>query len=175
MRRYGSFAAALALAAASSGSVSAQSAADLAARGPRVSKPVINEPRPALPSAARRLGLGSSIGIGRSAAVTYAPERRVVVPPGEEVVLTPVYPVHYPIPTYITPPLHGWYVPPYYLPPAHYYASPVGHRPAELVNAGGARTAAGIEEAEEEMFAAPGDGSRTTFREETIVQETTDK
>lgn len=52
-----------------------------------------------------------------------------MVPPGEVVTLTPVYPVHYPLPIYMTPPLYGQYVPPYYLPmgPSHYYVAPTGY------------------------------------------------
>lgn len=54
--------------------------------------------------------------------VLAAPARTVVVPPNDTVTLTPVYPVHYPVPIYITPPLYGNYVPPYYLPAAYFRA-----------------------------------------------------
>lgn len=58
--------------------------------------------------------------------VVAAPARTVMVPPNETVTLTPVYPVHYPAPIYITPPLYGHYIPPYYLPVAYYRAEVAG-------------------------------------------------
>ncbi len=54
-----------------------------------------------------------------------APARSVVVPHGETVMLTPVYPVHYPKPIYMTPPLYGTYVPAYYQPAAYFEAVPI--------------------------------------------------